>query len=89
MHPTQKPAAVSTPITNPAAAPLNTDQRVVCHCAGVSAGQIRRCAADQPGILMDVEFDDKGDLDRDSFLTEVKNGKQEVTATLPPLGKKK
>ncbi len=46
-------------------------------------------AADQPGILMDVEFDANGDLDRDSFLTEVKNGKQEVTATLPPLGKKK
>ena len=46
-------------------------------------------AADEPGILMDVEFDAKGDLDRDSFLTEVRNGKQEVTATLPPLGKKK
>ena len=46
-------------------------------------------AADEPGILMDVEFDANGDLDRDSFLTEVRNGKQEVTATLPPLGKKK
>ncbi len=45
-------------------------------------------AADQPGILMDVEFDSKGDLDRDSFLTEVKNGKQEVVATIPPLSKK-
>ena len=45
-------------------------------------------AADQPGILMDVEFDAKGDLDRDSFLTEVKNGKQEVVATIPPLSKK-
>jgi branched-chain amino acid transport system substrate-binding protein len=45
-------------------------------------------AADQPGILMDVEFDKNGDLDRDSFLTEVKNGKQEVTAILPALGKK-
>jgi branched-chain amino acid transport system substrate-binding protein len=45
-------------------------------------------AVDQPGILMDVEFDAKGDLDRDSFLTEVKNGKQEVVATLPPLSKK-
>jgi len=45
-------------------------------------------AADVPGILMDVEFDKNGDLDRDSFLTEVKNGKQEVTATLPPLHKK-
>ena len=46
-------------------------------------------AADQPGILMDVEFDKNGDLDRDSFLTEVKNGKQEVTAILPALSKKK
>jgi len=45
-------------------------------------------AADQPGILMDVEFDKNGDLDRDSFLTEVKGGKQEVVATIPPLSKK-
>ncbi|MBL8383430.1 MAG: ABC transporter substrate-binding protein [Burkholderiales bacterium] len=44
--------------------------------------------ADHPGILMDVEFDKNGDLDRDSFLTEVRNGKQEVTATLPPLSRK-
>ena len=42
----------------------------------------------EPGILMDVSFDANGDLDRDSFLVEVKNGKQEVIATLPPLGKK-
>ena len=42
-------------------------------------------AVDQPGVLMDVSFDSKGDLDRDSFLVEVKNGKQEVVATLPPL----
>ena len=41
-----------------------------------------------PGVLMDVTFDGKGDVDRDSFLVEVKNGKQEVIATLPPLGKK-
>jgi branched-chain amino acid transport system substrate-binding protein len=39
-----------------------------------------------PGVIMDVKFDDKGDLDRESFLVEVKNGKQEVVATLPPLG---
>ena len=45
--------------------------------------------ADVPGILMDVEFDKNGDLDRESFLTEVKGGKQVVTATLPPLGGKK
>ena len=38
-----------------------------------------------PGIIMDVRFDDKGDLDRDSFLVEVKNGRQEVLTTLPPL----
>ena len=41
--------------------------------------------AKEPGVLMDVSFDGNGDLDRDSFLVEVKNGKQEVVATLPPL----
>ncbi|MBH2008713.1 MAG: ABC transporter substrate-binding protein [Xanthomonadaceae bacterium] len=43
-------------------------------------------AADQPGVLMDVSFDAKGDLDRESFMIEVKNGKQEVVSILPPLG---
>ena len=43
-------------------------------------------AAEQPGVLMDVSFDSKGDLDRESFMVEVKNGKQVVIATLPPLG---
>lgn len=38
-----------------------------------------------PGVIMDVRFDDKGDLDRDSFLVEVKEGRQVVTETLPPL----
>ena len=38
-----------------------------------------------PGVIMDVRFDDKGDLDRDSFLVEVKNGRQEVISSLPPL----
>ena len=41
-----------------------------------------------PGILMDVSFDDKGDLDRESFMTKVVNGKQEVVATLPPASAK-
>jgi branched-chain amino acid transport system substrate-binding protein len=41
-----------------------------------------------PGIIMDVTFDANGDLDRESFLVEVKNGRQVVVATLPPLGKK-
>jgi branched-chain amino acid transport system substrate-binding protein len=45
-------------------------------------------AAKHPGVLMDVSFDANGDLDRESFLVEVKNGKQEVKTVLPPLGKK-
>ena len=42
-------------------------------------------AAKNPGVLMNVGFDDKGDLDRESFLVEVKGGKQVVVAVLPPL----
>jgi len=42
----------------------------------------------QPNILMDVCFDDKGEMDRESFLVEVKNGKAEVVQTLPPLRQK-
>jgi branched-chain amino acid transport system substrate-binding protein len=38
-----------------------------------------------PGVIMDVWFDQNGDLDRQSFLVEVKNGRQEVVASLPPL----
>jgi branched-chain amino acid transport system substrate-binding protein len=45
-------------------------------------------AAKEPGILMDVSIDANGDLDRESFIVEVKNGKQEVKETLPPLNKK-
>lgn len=45
-------------------------------------------AKSNPGVLMDVCFDDKGDLDRESFMVEVKNGKGVVVATLPPLNKK-
>lgn len=44
-------------------------------------------AAKNPGVLMDVSFDDKGDLDRESFLVEVKEGRQVVKAVLPPLSK--
>ena len=38
-----------------------------------------------PGVLMNVEFDKNGDLDRESFIVEVKNGKQEVIDMVPPL----
>jgi branched-chain amino acid transport system substrate-binding protein len=41
-----------------------------------------------PGILLDACYDDKGDIDRESFMVEVKNGKGEVVATLPPASKK-
>lgn len=43
--------------------------------------------ADEPGVLMDVTFDDKGDIDRESFLIEIKGGKPVVKEVLPPLGK--
>ncbi|MFZ6772608.1 ABC transporter substrate-binding protein [Undibacterium sp. SXout7W] len=45
--------------------------------------------ATQPGVLMDVEFDEKGDLNRESFLVEVKNGKQEVVLVMPMVSTKK
>ena len=38
---------------------------------------------DYPGVLLDVTFDQNGDLDRESFMTKVVNGKQQVVATLP------
>ena len=34
---------------------------------------------------MDLGYDDKGDIDRESYLVEVKDGKQVVTETLPRL----
>lgn len=40
---------------------------------------------DYPGILMDVKFDQAGDPDRASYIVEIKDGKQLVKATLPPL----
>ena len=48
----------------------------------------RISARDHPGVLMDVSFDQNGDLDRESFLTRVVNGKQVVVETLPALSAK-
>ncbi len=42
-------------------------------------------AKQHPGVLMDVCYDDKGDIDRESFMTEVRNGKVVVAQTLPAL----
>ena len=41
-----------------------------------------------PGLLLDVSYDENGDLDRESYLTTVVNGKQVVKEILPPVGKK-
>ena len=45
--------------------------------------------AKEPGVLMDVSFDEKGDIDRESFIVEVKKGKQVVKEVLAPLSAKK
>ena len=43
--------------------------------------------AQEPNILMEATWNDTGDIDRISFLGEVKDGKQVITETLPKLGK--
>ncbi len=42
--------------------------------------------AQEPGILMEVTYDAKGDLDRQSFMVEVEDGHQIVREVLPKLG---
>ncbi len=41
--------------------------------------------SDEPGILIETTIEKNGDLDRESFLAEVKDGKQVITATLPKI----
>jgi branched-chain amino acid transport system substrate-binding protein len=43
--------------------------------------------AQEPGILMETTWDDKGDIDRISFLAEVSEGRQKIVETLPKLGR--
>ena len=40
-----------------------------------------------PGILIEATWDETGEIDRISFLAEVKDGKQVITQTLPKLNK--
>jgi branched-chain amino acid transport system substrate-binding protein len=47
------------------------------HGASISASQY-------PGVLFDVRYDDKGDLDRESFIVKVVNGRSQVIETLKP-----
>jgi branched-chain amino acid transport system substrate-binding protein len=42
-------------------------------------------AAKEPGLFMDMYMDDHGDVDRQSFMVEVKGGKNVVTKVLPML----
>lgn len=49
------------------------------HGATISAKQY-------PGVLFDVKYDDKGDLDRESFIVKVVNGRTQVIETLRPAG---
>ena len=49
---------------------------------------LRITAAEQPGVLMDLSFDANGDIDRASFMTEVRGGKQEIKELLPALNAK-
>jgi branched-chain amino acid transport system substrate-binding protein len=49
------------------------------HCATITPEE-------EPGVLMEITYDDKGDVDRESFLVEVVDGKQVITKILPKLG---
>ncbi|MEX8520113.1 MAG: ABC transporter substrate-binding protein [Leptothrix sp. (in: b-proteobacteria)] len=45
-------------------------------------------AAKVPGVIMDVSIDANGDLDRESFMVEARDGHQVVKEILPALGAK-
>jgi branched-chain amino acid transport system substrate-binding protein len=49
----------------------------VMHGASISA-------RDYPGVLFDVRYDEKGDLDRESFFVKVVDGRAQVIETLRP-----
>ena len=42
---------------------------------------------DEPNILIETTWDDRGEIDRISFLAEVVDGKQKITKILPKIGK--
>ncbi len=49
------------------------------HCTKITTAQ-------EPGVLIDIVYDDMGNVDRESFLVEVKDNKQVVKEVLPRLG---
>lgn len=44
---------------------------------------LKLTAAENPGVLIDISWDDTGEVSRESYLVQVENGKQVVKATLP------
>jgi branched-chain amino acid transport system substrate-binding protein len=44
---------------------------------------LKLLASEHPGVLIDVSWDDTGELSRESYLVKVEGGKQVVEATLP------
>jgi branched-chain amino acid transport system substrate-binding protein len=42
---------------------------------------------DNPGVLLDVTFDQNGDIERESFFTRVVDGKQQVISVMPAASK--
>ena len=54
----------------------------------VAMKNISLSAKANPGLLLDISYDENGDLDRESYLTKVVNGKQQVIEVLPPVNKK-
>jgi branched-chain amino acid transport system substrate-binding protein len=41
----------------------------------------------EPGVLMELTYDKNGDIDRESFLAEIVDGKQKIVATLPKISR--
>jgi branched-chain amino acid transport system substrate-binding protein len=58
-----------------------TDGRKLADCLRHQIFPVRQ----HPGVLMDLYVDERGDVDRESFLVEVKNRKQEIVKVLPAL----
>ena len=84
--------ALAVPVAAAAQAPVKIYNIVELSGGGATAGTnfdngAQILVKDYPGVLLDVTFDANGDLDRESFLVKVVNGKQVVSETLPPAGK--
>lgn len=43
------------------------------------------CVKEHPGILADIHYDERGDIDRESYMVKISNGKQVITGKLGAL----